>query len=124
MGLVSRRVVFKPLLTLLQRRERLACARKYRNYIVADWQKVIWSDEKLFRVRPGGMVRRWVPKHAGRFNAKYIMPVVAKPQSLMVWAAINGRGQLILRRCPKKVNAQSYQDILDTAKAFIRPRLE
>ena len=55
MGLVSRRVAFKPLLTLLQRRKRLAFARKYRNYIVADWQKVIWSDGGSLNMQAGSM---------------------------------------------------------------------
>jgi hypothetical protein len=45
-----------------------------------------------------------------------------KPQGLMVWAAINGRGQLILKRCPPKVKARDYQNILKSAKLFIKPR--
>jgi hypothetical protein len=47
---------------------------------------------------------------------------VQKPQGLMVWAAINGKGDLILKRCPPKVKAKDYQDILASAKRFISPR--
>ena len=40
----------------------------------------------------------------------------------MVWCAINGDGDLVLRRCPKKVNADAYCNILQSAINFIRPR--
>ena len=45
-----------------------------------------------------------------------------KPQGVMVWAAINGRGELIVRRCPPKVKARDYTNILNTALNFIKPR--
>ena len=40
----------------------------------------------------------------------------------MVWAAINGRGDLILKRCPPKVKSADYQDILQKAIRFVKPR--
>lgn len=67
-------------------------------------------------------MKRWVPKTATKFDARFVGLAVQKPQSLMVWAAINGRGQLVLRRCPPKVKAGDYQSILDSALSFIKPR--
>jgi hypothetical protein len=91
---------------------------------VRNWEKVIFSDEKIFRVRPGGCVRRWVPKTAKKFDGRYLGAAVQMPQGLMIWAAINGRGQLVLRRCPPKVKARDYQDVLDSALRFINPRYD
>ena len=113
MGLLSRKQVFKPLLTRLHQKRRLLFARKFRSWTAANWQKVVFFDEKVFRVRPGGFVRRWVPKSASKFDARYTGAAVSKPQGLMVWAAINGKGALIRKRCPPKVKSRDYQDILD-----------
>lgn len=41
---------------------------------------------------------------------------------VMVWCAMNGAGNLVLKRCPPKVKAPEYQTILASAKSFIRPR--
>ena len=38
----------------------------------------------------------------------------------MVWAAMNSSGQVIVRRCPERVNAASYQELLKTALPFIK----
>ena len=70
MGLVSRKVVFKPMLTKAHRRRRFEFAKAYRSWSVEKWSKVIFSDEKIFRVVPGGNVRRWVPKTARKFEAR------------------------------------------------------
>ncbi len=50
------------------------------------------------------------------------MPSVQKAESVMVWAAMKKNGAVCLRRCPPRMNAAAYQDILESAKAFIRPR--
>lgn len=122
MGLVNKKVIFKPLLKRIHRKKRYDFAKKFKRWTVNCWRKVVFSDEKVFRVIPGGQVKRWIPKNAKKFDAKYLGPAVSKPQGLMVWAAINGRGQLIVRRCPPKVKAVDYQAILDSALHFIRKR--
>ena len=81
-----------------------------------------FSDEKIFRARPGGLVRCWVQKGANKYSAKYVTPVQQKHIGLMVWAAMDGKGNICLRRCPPKVNAVAYQDILATALTFIKKR--
>jgi hypothetical protein len=49
MGLVSRAVVFKPLLTKKHRRARREFGQKYRRMNTSFWKKIIFSDEKIFR---------------------------------------------------------------------------
>lgn len=122
--MVSRRVVRKPFLNWTNRRKRVLWARKFKSRSVQDWKKVIFSDEKLFRLVPGGHIKCWRAANKGKFEAKYLNNVVQRPEALMVWCAINGSGRLILKRCPKKVKAGDYQRILQSALHFIKPRCE
>lgn len=69
-GLASRWAVYKPLLTKQHKKRRMQFARKFKAWRAAQWQKVVFSDEKIFRVRPGGNVRRWILKDARRFEAR------------------------------------------------------
>ena len=71
MGLVSRQVVFKPMLTKAHRRRRFQFAKAFKSWTVEKWSKVVFSDEKIFRVIPGGHVRRWIPKNVRKFDARY-----------------------------------------------------
>lgn len=86
------------------------------------WQNVIFSDEKIFRCRPGGQIRFWRQKNESKYVAKYVVPQVQKAEGVMVWAAMNGAGKIELKRYPAKVKSGDYQAILASAKAFIRPR--
>ena len=48
-------------------------------------------------------------RRGNRFKAKYTVPTAAKSEGVMVWAAMDATGKVIVRRCPKKVNAAAYQ---------------
>lgn len=121
-GFVSRRAVKRPLLSMSHRRLRRAFAANYFRWGPKSWKKIIFSDEKIFRVRPGGQVRCWKQVSDRKFLAKYVQPTVQKPEGVMVWAAMNGKGDILLRRCPAKLNSAGYQTILTGAMTFIRPR--
>ena len=109
----------KPLLTKVHRRKRLNFAKKF---AAADWKKVIFSDEKIFRVRPGARVRCWVAPNDSKFLPKYLTSSVQKPEGVMVWAAMKSDGAIELRRCPPKMNSTGYQSVLDASLKFIKPR--
>ena len=115
----SVRAVKKTLISVVNRHKRIAFCRKFCNF---NFNKVIFSDEKMFRVRPGGNLRCWKMITSDKYEGRYTMPTVKKAEGLMVWAAMKSDGSICLRRCPKKVNAQAYQTILLSAKQFIRPR--
>ena len=55
-GLFSCWAAGKPLLTSVHIAARLAFAQQHAVY---DWSKVVFSDEKMFRIRQGGKVRCW-----------------------------------------------------------------
>ena len=60
-GLSSRVKQKKPKLSLKHIRDRLDFAKKYRNWIVSDWERVIFSDEcKINRFNSDGRSWCWV----------------------------------------------------------------
>jgi hypothetical protein len=95
---------------------RLLFANKMLGY---DFSRVVFSDEKIWRIRPGGKVRVWRRK-GKRFDARYTTKTTQQSVGVMVWCAINSKGEICLRRCPELVNAAAYQSILGTALNFIK----
>ena len=116
---MSARALRKPLLSKVNRKKRLDFAKKFRE---CNFKKTIFSDETIFRVRPGGHVRCWRPRGESKFTPKYLVRTVQKPEGLMVWAAMKSDGSICVRHCTNKVNAAEYQQILGSALSFIHPR--
>ena len=83
---------------------RLTYAKKY---LDKGFTNVVFSDEKMFRFRPGMSVGVWRPKGADRYSAKYTIKTTQKGDGVMAWAAINSKGEVIVRRCPKKMKASA-----------------
>ena len=67
------------------------------------------------------MVRCWKQKKLNKYIAKYVVPTEQKPQGIMIWAAINGAGQLVVERLPPTVTSKEYQQVLEKHLRFIRP---
>ncbi len=40
-----------------------------------------------------------------KIAAQYVIPTVQKPEGVMVWAAMDVTGKIVLRRYPPKVNS-------------------
>ena len=74
MGMVSQKAIYKPILKLVHRKARRAFAKKYINWTARKWRRIIFSDEKMFRVRPGGQIRCWKPKDELRIVARLPCP--------------------------------------------------
>ena len=57
---------------------------------MADWRKVIFSDESTFRLVLRGYksVRR--PLGVFRYDSRYIIKTVKHPKGVMVWCAFSG----------------------------------
>ena len=57
---------------------------------MADWRKVMFTDESTFRLVRGGykLVRR--PQGVSRYASKYTIKTVKHPESVMMWGAFSG----------------------------------
>lgn len=100
-------------------RKRLEFAKQFMGF---DFSKVIFSDEKIWRIRPCSKNRVKVWRRRGdRYDAKYVAPTSSRSVGVMVWCAINGDGDMVWARCKDKVKAEDYQDVLKKHIKFIRP---
>ena len=108
-GVLSSRPNKKPFLSQRHRKDRLRFARVIKNL---DWNDVIFSDEKRFRLRPDGLRRIW--RHPGCAR-----PIQQTEKfgggSIMVWGAIRSDGRLIVLPCSDNMDRWEYQDIIEKA---------
>ena len=83
---------------------------------MADWRKVMFSDESTSRrvLRGYKLVRR--PSGVSRYDSRYIIKTVKHPKSVMVWGAFSGdKGRGGIYFLPKNVTMRgdNYLRVLD-----------
>jgi len=112
LGYHSRVMCRKPLISLTNQRKRLAWAKERQNWTIADWKKVLFSDESTFTVfKITGKQYVWrTPKE--KYDAECIMPVVKHSQGQMVWGCFSWYGLGPLTAINGYVNASAYIKIL------------
>lgn len=111
----SRIAAWKPFLTDAQKERRLAWAEKRRNWSVAKWRQILWSDEthiELWNQFRGYRVRR--PSTIARFDASVLRRSVKHPPKLMIWGSFgNGKlGRVYFCKPNSRMNAEMYLDVL------------
>jgi hypothetical protein len=78
------------------------------------WQRVIWSDERVFRLLEKGRV--WVTRPSGRADdPKYVQPSESQGPSVMVWACFDGRGATALQFVEGTLDSHGYIQLLGRA---------
>jgi transposase len=106
----------KPLLTKRHRKLRLNFARKYENYTVADWKRVIWSDEtKINRFQSDGIRWSWTKTQnpAGVLSDAEVAPTLKfGGGSLMMWGCMSSKGVGGFCRIFGSMDADLYCEIL------------
>ena len=122
MGMHFKKFLLKPLLTKRHRAKRRDFCKKFAKWTEKEWSRVIFTDEKMFRIRLCRKVAGWRPKSASKFEARYQVATIGKAEGLMVWGAINGARQLILRRMPPIIDSIAYQQTFLESKGFLQPR--
>uniref|UniRef100_A0A914XFP7 Ephrin RBD domain-containing protein n=1 Tax=Plectus sambesii TaxID=2011161 RepID=A0A914XFP7_9BILA len=85
-GLFASRLAKKSLISIKNRKARLAFARAYQTWTSADWAKVLFSDESKFNLFLSDGIQ-YVRQSVGtRFAARYQVPTVKHGGgSVMVW---------------------------------------
>ncbi len=104
---VFRKRATKPLLNQRQRQKHLTWAVEKKNWTVAQWSKVLFSDESKFSFQ-GPRVWR---KSGEAQNPCCLKSSVKFPQSVMIWAAMSSAGVGPLCSLKSTVNAAIYQEI-------------
>ncbi len=110
---VFRKRATKPLLNQRQRQKHLTWAVEKKNWTVAQWSKVLFSDESKFCISFGNQGPRVWRKSGEAQNPCCLKSSVKFPQSVMIWAAMSSAGVGPLCFLKSSVNAAIYQEILE-----------
>ncbi len=108
---VFRKRATKPLLNQRQRQKRLTWAVEKKNWTVAQWSKVLFSDESKFCISFGNQGPRVWRKSWEAQNPCCLKSSVKFPQSVMILAAMSSAGVGPLCFLKSTVNAAIYQEI-------------
>ncbi len=110
---VFRKRATKSLLNQRQRQKHLTWAVEKKNWTVAQWSKVLFSDESKFYISFGNQGPRVWRKSGEAQNPCCLKSSVKFPQSVMIWAAMSSAGVGPLCFLKSTVNAAIYQEILE-----------
>ncbi len=110
---VFRKRATKPLLNQRQHQKRLTWAVEKKNWTVAQWSKVLFSDESKFCISFGNQGPRVWRKSGEAQNPCCLKSSVKFPQSVMIWAAMSSTGVGPLCFLKSIVNAAIYQEVLE-----------
>ncbi len=103
----------KPLLKQKHRQKHLSWVKVKKNWTVAQWSKVLFSDESKFSILFGNQGPRVWRKCGEAQNPCCLKSSVKFPQSVMIWAAMSSAGVGPLCFLKSRVNAAIYQEILE-----------
>ncbi len=95
------------------RQRRLTWAKEKKNWTVAQWSKVLFSDESKFCISFGNQGPRVWRKGGEAHSPSCLKSSVKFPQSVMIWGAMSSAGVGSLCFLKTNVTAPVYQDILE-----------
>lgn len=125
-GINSYSVTKKPLLTALQKQKRLKWALEHRNWTEKDWERVVFTDESVFRSHNSSKYQRVWRKKEQRFQEDCLQRTVKSQASVQVWGAFSSKGVSMLKRVQGNLNSQRYQaeiinDIKNVCECLVFP---
>ncbi len=95
------------------RQRRLTWAKEKKNWTVAQWSKVLFSDESKFCISFGNQGPRVWRKGGEAHSPSCLKSSVKFPQSVMIWGAMSSAGVGPLCFLKTNVTAPIYQEILE-----------
>ena len=113
-GLVARVKRRKPLLRKRHLQARIRFAKKYANWTVTDWRRVIYSDESNFTIFGSDGRQYCWKKPDAPLSAAHVQPTVKHGGgSIMVWGCLTSKGVGNLCRIDGGLDAELYCRILE-----------
>ncbi len=112
-GYSCRIPLVKPLLNHRQRQRHLTLAKEKKNWTVAQWSKVLFSDESKFCISFGNQGPRVWRKGGEAHSPSCMKSSVKFPQSVMIWGEMSSAGVGPLCFLKTNVTAPVYQEILE-----------
>ncbi len=112
-SVIFRKRATKPLLKQKHRQKHLTWAKKKKNWTVAQWSKVLFSDESKFSISFGNQGPRVWRKSGEAQKRCFLKSSVKILQSVMIWAAMSSAGVGPLCFLKSTVNAAIYQEIVE-----------
>ena len=112
-GYVARVKVKKPLLTKKHISQRLNFAKKYSEWTVDDWKKVVWSDESKFSIfGSDGREYCWV-KPGSPLSRERVKPTVKYGGGkVLVWGCMTFDGIGYMCKIDNTMDGELYREIL------------
>lgn len=113
-GLESRVRRRKPLLRKTHRQRRVWFAKKYRDWTVEDWSRVIWSDESKFQIFGSDGLKYCWKKPGEPLRDHHVKPTVKHGGgNIMVWGWFTWDGVGYLTKIDNGLDGDLYRRILD-----------
>ncbi len=110
---IFRKRTTKPLLKQKKHQKHLTWAKDKKNWTVAQWSKVLFSDESKFCISFGNQGPRVWRTSGEAQNPCCLKSSVKFPQSVMIWAAMSSACIGPLCFLKSTVNAAIYQEVLE-----------
>ncbi len=95
------------------RQRRLTWTKEKKNWTVAQWSKVLFSDESKFCISFGNQAPRVWRKGGEAHSPSCLKSSVKFPQSVMIWGVMSSAGVGPLCFLKTNVTAPVYQEILE-----------
>ncbi len=92
---------------------RLTWTKKKKNWTIAQWSKVLFSDESKFCISVGNQGPRVWRKGGEAHSPSCLKSSVKFPQSVMIWGAMSSAGVGPLSFYKTSVTASVYQEIME-----------
>jgi transposase len=112
-GLEAVKKVKKPALSPKNICERLAFAKAHKDWTIADWQRVIWSDEtKINRFCSDGMSWCWKRDDSSLQDYHISQTVKFGGGSVMIWGCMTHKGPGFMCRIEGAMDKKLYSQVL------------
>lgn len=107
-GLKCRIPARKPFLTDRHRQNRETFASEHLGWTLSQWNKVVFSDEKIFRASSVGQIKVYRPTKSNRFDPAYLSVDPLKRHTVAVWMAFGASIRCIHQITQKTLNSEYY----------------